>query len=115
MFPSNILIAEPFDEIMDRHFLVPKPKKSEKGEFNGHLTVKPLNICEHLSELWAFSKNAVLLDLVGSGTTAVAAKNLGKNFIGIDINPEYIAIANKRLKGKTNLTFSIWEDFFVDV
>lgn len=108
MFPSNILIAEPFDEIMDRHFLVSKPKKSEKGEFNGHLTVKPLNICEHLIELSTFSKNAVVLDpFIGSGTTAVATKNLGKNFIGIDINPEYIAIANKRLKRKTNLTFSI--------
>ncbi len=35
---------------------------------------------------------------IGSGTTAVAAKMLGKNFIGFEINSEYIEIANKRLE-----------------
>ena len=110
MFPSNILIVDSFDSIMDRYFLVPKPKREEKGEFNGHQTVKPLSLCEHLIKLSTFSKNAVVLDpFVGSGTTAVAAKNLGKNFIGIDINPEYVAIAKKRLKykPKTNLKFDL--------
>jgi site-specific DNA-methyltransferase (adenine-specific) len=110
MFPSNILITDSFDSIMDRYFLVPKPRKEEKGEFNGHQTVKPLSLCEHLIELSTFSKNTIVLDpFVGSGTTAVAAKNLGKNFIGIDINPEYVAIAKKRLryKPKTNLKFDL--------
>jgi len=110
MFPSNILIADSFDDIMDRYFLIPKPGKQEKGEFNGHQTVKPLSICEHLIKLSTFSKDAIVLDpFVGSGTTAVAAKNLGKNFIGIDINPEYVAITQKRLryKPKTNLTLDI--------
>ncbi len=110
MFPSNILIADSFDSIMDRYFLVPKPKREEKGEFNGHQTVKPLSLCEHLIKLSTFSKNTVVLDpFVGSGTTAVAARNLGKNFIGIDINPEYVAIAKKRLtyKPKTNLKFDL--------
>jgi len=110
MFPSNILIADSFDSIMDRYFLVPKPKREEKGEFNGHQTVKPLSFCEHLIKLSTFSKNAVVLDpFVGSGTTAVAARNLGKNFIGIDINPEYVTIAKKRLryKPKSNLKFDL--------
>ena len=45
------------------------------------------------------AKNGVVLDpFVGSGTTAVAAKNLGYNYIGIDIAPEYCAIAEKRMK-----------------
>lgn len=110
MFPSNILIADSFDSVIDRYFLVPKPAEEEKGEFNGHLTVKPLSLCEHLIKLSTFSKDAVVLDpFVGSGTTAVAAKNLGKNFIGIDVNPEYVAIARKRLnhKSKTNLKLNI--------
>lgn len=43
-------------------------------------------------------KNGVVLDpFVGSGTTVVAAKNLGCEYIGIDIAPEYCAIAEKRL------------------
>ncbi len=43
--------------------------------------------------------NGVVLDpFVGSGTTTVAAKNLGRSYIGIDIAPEYCAIANKRME-----------------
>lgn len=44
-------------------------------------------------------KNGVVLDpFVGSGTTIVAAKNLGYKYIGIDIAPDYCAIAEKRMK-----------------
>ncbi len=44
-------------------------------------------------------KNGVVLDpFVGSGTTTVAAKNLGYKYIGIDIAPEYCAITEKRMK-----------------
>jgi site-specific DNA-methyltransferase (adenine-specific) len=44
-------------------------------------------------------KNGVVLDpFVGSGTTTVAAKNLGYKYIGIDIASEYCAIAEKRMK-----------------
>jgi len=35
---------------------------------------------------------------MGSGTTAVACKQLNRNFIGFEINPEYCEIANKRLE-----------------
>jgi site-specific DNA-methyltransferase (adenine-specific) len=44
-------------------------------------------------------ENGVVLDpFVGSGTTTVAAKNLGRSFIGIDIASEYCAIAKKRME-----------------
>lgn len=42
--------------------------------------------------------SGVVLDpFIGSGTTAVVAKELGRNFIGIEINPKYIAMAKERL------------------
>lgn len=110
MFPSNILAVDNIESIIDRYFLVSKPTKTEKGAFNGHQTVKPLSLCEHLIKLAAFKKDAIILDpFIGSGTTAVAAKNLSKNFIGIDINPEYANIAKKRLKYKVkkNLKFEL--------
>lgn len=100
MFPSNILIVDGISPILDRYFLVSKPDVEEKGEYNTHKTVKPVVICEYLIKLSTFSDDAIILDpFVGSGTTAVAAKKLGFNFIGIDINEEYVEIANKRLEG----------------
>jgi site-specific DNA-methyltransferase (adenine-specific) len=99
MYPANVFTIDSINELIDRAFLLPKPTKKERGEFNDHRTVKPLAICEYLIKLSAFSKNAVVLDpFIGSGTTAVAAKKLGKNYIGIDANEKYVKIAEKRLK-----------------
>ena len=99
MYPANVFTVDRINELIDKTFLLPKPTKSEKGSYNDHKTVKPLAICEYLIKLAAFSKNAVVLDpFVGSGTTVLAAKMLGKNFIGIDSNAKYIKIAKRRLE-----------------
>jgi DNA modification methylase len=44
-----------------------------------------------------FSPGIVLDPFMGSGTAAVVAKKLGRNFIGIELNPKYIEIAEKRI------------------
>jgi len=99
MYPANVFTVDSINELIDKTFLLPKPTKKEKGEYNNHKTVKPLAICEYLIKLSAFSKNAVILDpFVGSGTTALAAKRLGKNYIGVDSNEKYVKIAERRLK-----------------
>lgn len=98
MFPSNIMTVDNIDEVIDKYFLIQKPTKKEKGQYNTHMTVKPISLCEHLINLTTYSKNAVVLDpFVGSGTTAIAAKNLNKIYIGIDTNKEYVEIAERRL------------------
>lgn len=99
MYPANVFTVDSINELIDKAFLLSKPTKKEKGEYNDHKTVKPLAICEHLIKLSAFAKDAVILDpFVGSGTTAVAAKKLGKIYIGIDSNEKYVKIAERRLK-----------------
>ena len=99
MYPANVFTVDSISELIDRAFLLPKPTKKEKGEYNDHKTVKPLAICEYLIALSAFSKDAVILDpFVGSGTTAVAAKKLRKNYIGIDASKKYVKISERRLK-----------------
>jgi DNA modification methylase len=45
-----------------------------------------------------FEPGIVLDPFMGSGTVAVVAKKLGRNFIGIELNPEYVKIANERLR-----------------
>jgi len=99
MYPANVFTIDSINELIDKVFLLPKPTKREKGKYNDHKTVKPLAICEYLIQLSAFSKDAVVLDpFVGSGTTAIAAKKLGKYYIGIDANRKYVEIANQRIK-----------------
>ena len=97
-FPSNILTTEPFDEAFDKVFLVAKPNKKEKGDFNTHLSVKPLQLISHLVRLFT-KENAVVLDpFMGSGTTAVACSVENRKYIGFELNKEYIDVANKRLE-----------------
>ena len=61
-----------------------------------HPTEKPVKL---IRELIKANKGDVVLDpFIGSGTTALACKQLGKDFIGIEIEPKYIDIANKRLQ-----------------
>lgn len=62
-----------------------------------HPTQKPIALCEYLIKTYTDERNMVLDNCIGSGTTAVACKNLKRNFIGIEINPDYCKIAEERL------------------
>jgi site-specific DNA-methyltransferase (adenine-specific) len=96
-FPSNIIITDKVEESMDRIFLVAKPTKIEKGEYNTHLSVKPINLISHLVKLFT-KENAIVLDpFMGSGTTAIACIQTKRRYIGFDINEEYVKITNKRI------------------
>jgi site-specific DNA-methyltransferase (adenine-specific) len=105
MFPANVLLVEGVEEVLDKYFLVPKPSVEERGGFNQHPSVKPLALCEYLIQLAAPEGGVVLDPFLGSGTTALAARNLMRRYIGIEINPEYVAIACKRLQNRTPSLF----------
>lgn len=62
-----------------------------------HPTVKPLKIVSNLIFNSSQEDDIVLDPFLGSGTTAVAAKNLGRRYIGVEINPEYFITAENRL------------------
>lgn len=51
---------------------------------------------DHIAS-WSNPGDVVIDPFSGSGTTVKAAKELGRRFVGIDVNPEYCAIANRRL------------------
>jgi len=62
-----------------------------------HSAQKPLITMKHLIEI-STDKNDIIIDpFLGSGTTALACKDLKRNFIGIEINPDYCKIAEERL------------------
>jgi len=64
---------------------------------NNHPTVKPIALMNYLIKLVSREEAVILDPFCGSGTTAVACKQLNRRFIGIDISQEYCDIANKRL------------------
>lgn len=66
---------------------------------NQHPTQKPLELCEYLIKTYSNEGDLVLDNCCGSGTTCLAAKNTGRQFIGIEKEKEYYEIAKKRVEG----------------
>lgn len=63
-----------------------------------HPTQKPVALMERLVSVFSNEGDTVLDFCMGSGSTGVACKNLGRNFVGFEMNPEYFNIAKKRLE-----------------
>jgi site-specific DNA-methyltransferase (adenine-specific) len=63
-----------------------------------HNAEKPIDVIRTMLINSTEEGQLVLDPFIGSGTTAVACKQLNRNFIGFEINPEYIKIAEERLK-----------------
>lgn len=96
MFPANVMSAEPITGPLDTVFLVPKPTKAEKGAANKHVSVKPLALMEQLIRLVTLEGATVLDPFNGSGSTGVAAAAIDRNYIGFEVNPQYLQIATNR-------------------
>ena len=78
---------------------VAKPTKAEKGAANDHLTVKPLALMEHLIKLFTKPGDTVIDPCAGSGTTGLAALNMGRNAVLIEREAAYCDIIRNRLHG----------------
>ena len=84
-------------ELKSKWYVSPINKNDK--ELYEHPTIKPLDLIKrHI--LHSTQPNDIVLDcFLGSGTTAVACKELGRNFIGFELNPKYYELANDRLNG----------------
>ena len=72
------------------------------GTGNGeHPAVFPDDLAKRHVATWSNPGDLVLDPFCGSGTTAKAAKELGRRFLGLEINPEYCAIAERRIAQET--------------
>jgi len=81
-----------------RFFYTAKASKKERGEGNNHPTIKPLQLMRYLCRLITPPRGLILDPFMGSGSTLVAATLESFHSIGIDTEPNYVAIAHKRIR-----------------
>jgi len=75
------------------------PKAQPDGRLaNGHPCSRSLAHFRWLVHWWSLAGETVLDPFMGSGTTGEACIEMGRKFIGIEIDPDYYAIAEKRLR-----------------
>ena len=111
-FPANCITLDT-DEWYSKYFNVSPQevsKKASKKDRNstwdgrqidtpsGHPTVKPTDLMAWLVRLVTPPGGVVLDPFAGSGSTLVAAKREGFNFIGIEMDEQYVEIARKRVR-----------------
>lgn len=91
--PNGRLCSEVWHVVSERH----KNKVDGKTQKLGHLTPKPIEMIDRMILASSNEGDLVLDCFVGSGTTAVSAKKLNRNFICADNSAGYVSLAKKRL------------------
>ena len=109
---NPILALSPYHDSggASRFFYVAKASKAEReagldsdsDRANHHPTVKPIELMRYLVRLVTPKGGTVLDPFMGSGSTGCAAMLEGIDFVGIDITPEYVEIARRRILHHAN-------------
>ncbi|MFZ3193951.1 MAG: site-specific DNA-methyltransferase [Moraxellaceae bacterium] len=76
---------------------------SDKQKASYHPTQKPVALMQYLIETYTNEGDWVLDSCMGSGTTGVACVNTGRNFIGIEKEPQYLEVATSRINEAVEL------------
>lgn len=81
-----------------RFFYCAKASRKDRGDGNTHPTVKPTDLMRYLCRLVTPPSGVILDPFLGSGSTGVAARCEGFDFIGIEREPEYFEFAKARIE-----------------
>ena len=69
---------------------------AESARRVGHPAPFPVDLPRRLIELYTFENDLVLDPFVGAGATALAARQTGRHFVGYDLDPSYLELAERR-------------------
>lgn len=87
-----------WSEFVNPHSVLPCDSVGNRDKDKVHPTQKPVALMEYLIKTYTNEGDLVLDNCMGSGTTCVAAKNLGRRYIGIEKDAGYYEIAVKRVE-----------------
>jgi len=108
----ELIWTNQFHKVVLKKYFIRQSGFINDGDERLHPTQKPLRLISKLIKDFSSEGDIVLDCFSGSGTTCVAAKELNRRFIGIEINPRYHKISVDRLNGITaNGQTSIFTDF----
>lgn len=79
-----------------------------------HPAPYPVELAERLIRMFSFVRDTVLDPFAGTGTTAVAASRCGRNSISVELEPEYVDLADERIQAERG-TLTNYENMTVDV
>jgi DNA modification methylase len=74
---------------------------AEPAKKIGHPAPFPLELPYRLIQLYSFKEDTVLDPFLGSGQTALAARKSGRHYVGYELNPEYVSMANARIQASS--------------
>lgn len=133
-FPRNGILKLDYEFILifKKQGEAPKPTREQKersalstGEWNqffaghwhfggakqdGHIAMFPEELPARLIRMFSFAGETVLDPFLGSGTTSLAARNLGRSSIGYEVNPEFVPLIRSKLNvGQMDLSGTEYE------
>ena len=85
------LTSEEWNEYFSGHWTFPGERQ------DGHPAAFPVALPSRLIKMYTFIGDTVLDPFCGSGTTCAVAKDLGRHYIGIEINSDYAKMSNRRV------------------
>ncbi len=85
------MTIEEWNQFFAGHWNIPGEKQDK------HLAMFPEELPTRLIKMFSFVEDTVLDPFLGSGTTSLAARKLGRNSIGYEINPEFLPLIEEKL------------------
>jgi len=74
---------------------------------DGHIAMFPEELPRRLIKMFSFVSDTVLDPFLGSGTTSLAARNLNRNSVGYEMNPEFIPFIKNKLSVNQNVSIPV--------
>lgn len=82
---------------------------TESARRVGHPAPFPVELPARLIELYTYADDLVLDPFMGSGSTLVAASQLGRRYVGVDLDAEYVALARERVASEGAVNVAAWD------